>query len=120
MTNLQVKYKMFGYFTPLSILLYSIGLPHVHSSWCLLFSTLILALTAFTTSALRSVVRYSLSPTLPVHCLLDLLCGLELCVCGFELGVILDIYAIPLYSVFLWIVLCWQVSSKGSIQFPKF
>jgi len=89
------------------------GLPHVHSSWCLLVSTLILALTAITTSVLRSVMRYSLSPTLPVHCLLDLLCGLELCVCGFELGVILDIYDIPLYSVFLWIVLCWQAISWG-------
>ena len=94
--------------------LYFIGLPHVHSSWCLLVSTLILALTAFTTSALRSLVRYSLSPTLPLHRLMDMLCGLELYVYGFELGVILDIYDIPLYSVFLWIVLCWQVSSKNS------
>ena len=85
------------------------GLPHVHSSWCLLVSTLILALTAIATSALRSVVRHSFSPSLPTYCLLDLLCGLELCVCGFELGVILDIYDIPLYSVMLWIVLCWQV-----------
>jgi len=89
------------------------GLPHVHSSWCLLVSTLILAITAITTSALRSVIRYSLAPTLPTLCLLDLLCGVELCVCGYELGVVLDIYGIPLYSVFLWIVLCWQAISWG-------
>jgi len=89
------------------------GLPHVHSSWCLLISTLVLALTAITTSALRSLVRYSLPPTLPTHCLLDFLCGLELCVCGFELGVILDIYDIPLYSFFLWVVLVWQAISWG-------
>jgi len=89
------------------------GLPHVHSSWCLLISTVVLAFTAITTSALRSVVRYSLPPTLPSHCLLDFLCGLELCVCGFELGVILDIYDIPLYSVLLWIVLSWQAISWG-------
>eukprot|EP00092_Neocalanus_flemingeri_P000312 GFUD01000334.1.p1 GENE.GFUD01000334.1~~GFUD01000334.1.p1 ORF type:complete len:305 (-),score=94.85 GFUD01000334.1:104-1018(-) len=88
-------------------------LPHVHSSWCLLISTLILALTAITTSALRSVVRYSFPPTLSAHCLLDLLCGLELCVCGFELGVILDIYDVPLYSFFLWTVLVWQAISWG-------
>ena len=99
------KYKTYFVY-----LLPSPGLPHVHSSWCLLVSTLILAITAITTSALRSVIRYSLSPTLPTHCLLDLLCGVELCVCGYELGVVLDIYGIPLYSVFLWIVLCWQVS----------
>jgi len=88
-------------------------LPHVHSSWCLLISTSVLAITAITTSALRSVVRYSFPPSLPAFCLLDLLCGLELCMCGFELGVILDIYDIPLYCVFLWLILTWQAISWG-------
>ena len=110
----QKKYES----TLLNILLFVLsGLPHVHSSWCLLISTVVLAFTAITTSALRPVVRYSLPPTLPSHCLLDFLCGLELCVCGFELGVILDIYDIPLYSVLLWIVLSWQVSSMSSIKY---
>ena len=30
--------------------------------------------------------------------------------CGFELGVILDIYDTPVYCVYLWLVLVWQVS----------
>ena len=29
--------------------------------------------------------------------------------CGYELGVILDIYDTPVYCVYLWIVLIWQV-----------
>ena len=37
-------------------------------------------------------LRSKLSPSLPVFALLDFLCGLELCVCGFERGVVLDIY----------------------------
>jgi len=86
---------------------------HVHSSWCLLVSTIILAATAIITSASRSLVRYSFAPSLTANCLLDFLCGLELCVCGYELGVVLDIYDIPLYSVFLWIILCWQAISWG-------
>ena len=94
---------MWSYIIIFSIFYFCLsGLPHVHSSWCLLVSTLILALTAITTSALRSVVRYNFSPSVLTYCLLDLLCG-------FELGVILDIYDIPLYSLMLWIVLCWQV-----------
>jgi len=86
---------------------------HVHSSWCLLVSTVILAATAVATSATRSVIRYSLRPSLFSNCLLDFLCGLELCICGYELGVVLDIYGIPLYSAFLWLVLCWQAISWG-------
>jgi len=86
---------------------------HVHSSWCLLVSTAILAATAVATSATRSVIRYSLRPSLFSNCLLDFLCGLELCICGYELGVVLDIYGIPLYSAFLWLVLCWQAISWG-------
>lgn len=86
---------------------------HVHSSWCLLVSTVILAATAVATSATRSVIRYSLQPSLFSNCLLDFLCGLELCICGYELGVVLDIYGIPLYSAFLWLVLCWQAISWG-------
>jgi len=48
-----------------------------------------------------------------VLALLDFLCGLELCVCGFELGVVLDIYGISLYSAFLWLVIFWQGISWG-------
>jgi len=86
---------------------------HVHSASCLLISTAILAGTAVTTNILRSLIRYSLSPSIVSFCLLDFLCGLELCVCGFELGVVLDIYDIPVYSGFLWIVLIWQAISWG-------
>eukprot|EP00092_Neocalanus_flemingeri_P004624 GFUD01004983.1.p1 GENE.GFUD01004983.1~~GFUD01004983.1.p1 ORF type:complete len:294 (-),score=63.28 GFUD01004983.1:286-1167(-) len=89
------------------------GLPQVHSAWCLLISTLILALTVITTSTLRSLVRYSLPQSLPSYCLLDLLCGLEACVCSFELGVIIDIYNLTIYSVFLWILLVWRALSWG-------
>jgi len=86
---------------------------HVHSASCLLISSIILAGTAVTTNVFRSLIRYSLAPSLVSYCLLDFLCGLELCVCGFELGVILDIYDIPLYSGFLWLVLVWQALSWG-------
>ena len=45
---------------------------------------------------------------------MDFLCGLELCMCGYELGVVLDIYTYPypaltVYTAFLWTVLVWQV-----------
>jgi len=86
---------------------------HIHSSWCLLISSVLLAITAVTCAALRSAIRAHLPPSLPVLALLDFLCGLELCVCGFELGVVLDIYDIPVYSVFLWLVICWQGVSWG-------
>jgi len=89
------------------------GLVEVHSAWCLLISTLVLAITVVTTSTIRSLVRYSLPSTLLAHCLLDLLCGLEMCVCSLELGVILDIYDVPVYSVFLWIMLVWRGLSWG-------
>ena len=89
--------------------------PHVHSAWCLLISTIVLAVTVILTSSIRSVIRAKCSETLPTLCLLDLLCGLELCMCGFELGVILDIYDTPVYCVYLWIVLMWQgMSWAGS------
>jgi len=81
---------------------------HVHSAWCLLISTFILGATVITTSALRSLIRFTLSDSLISRCLLDFLCGLELCMCGYELGVILDIYDTPVYCVYLWIVLIWQ------------
>ena len=42
------------------------------------------------------------------RCLLDFLCGLEQCMCGLELGVILDIYDTPVYCVYLWTVILWQ------------
>jgi len=87
---------------------------HIHSSYCLLMSTLLLAATAVVTAALRSVIRHRLPPSLLSHCLLDFLCGLELCVCGLELGTVLDIYDIPVYSFFLWMVLTWQALSWGS------
>jgi len=82
--------------------------PHVHSAWCLLMSTTVLALTAVLTSSLRSLTRSLCRETLAAKCFLDLLCGLELCMCGFELGVILDIYDTPVYCVYLWLVLVWQ------------
>ena len=103
--------------------------PHVHSAWCLLVSTTVLgtvstvtsvtvltppdciaALTAVLTTSLRSLTRSLCRETLAAKCFLDLLCGLELCMCGFELGVILDIYDTPVYCVYLWLVLVWQVS----------
>lgn len=90
------------------------GHDHLHSSWCLLISSVLLAITAITCSVLRSVIRHRLSPSLPVLAILDFLCGLELCVCGQELGVILDIYGIPLYGAFLWLVCFWQATSWGS------
>ena len=66
---------------------------HLHSSWCLLVSSCLLASAAISCALLRSQIRTRLSPeSLPVLALLDFLCGLELCVCGFELGVVLDIY----------------------------
>jgi len=86
---------------------------HIHSSWCLLVSTCLLAAAAVSCAVLRSIIRSKLSPSLPVVALLDFLCGLELCVCGFELGVVLDIYGIPLYSAFLWLVIFWQGLSWG-------
>ena len=73
--------------------------------------TLIAALTAVLTTSLRSLTRSLCRETLATKCFLDLLCGLELCMCGFELGVILDIYDTPVYCVYLWLVLVWQVSS---------
>ena len=73
--------------------------------------TLIAALTAVLTTSLRSLTRSLCRETLAAKCFLDLLCGLELCMCGFELGVILDIYDTPVYCVYLWLVLVWQVSS---------
>ena len=72
--------------------------------------TLIAALTAVLTTSLRSLTRSLCQETLAAKCFLDLLCGLELCMCGFELGVILDIYDTPVYCVYLWLVLVWQVS----------
>jgi len=87
---------------------------HLHSSWCLLVSSCLLASAAISCALLRSQIRTRLSPeSLPVLALLDFLCGLELCVCGFELGVVLDIYGIPLYSAFLWLVIFWQGLSWG-------
>merc|ERR1719266_2574128 len=87
---------------------------HIHSSWCLLVSTCLLAAAAVSANILRFIIRRSkFSPSLPVLALLDFLCGLELCVCGFELGVVLDIYGIPLYSAFLWLVIFWQGLSWG-------
>jgi len=86
---------------------------HIHSSWCLLVSTCLLAAAAVSANILRSIIRSKFSPSLPVLALLDFLCGLELCVCGFELGVVLDIYGIPLYSAFLWLVVFWQGISWG-------
>ena len=66
---------------------------HLHSSWCLLVSSCLLASAAISCALLRSQIRTRLSPeSLPALALLDFLCGLELCVCGFELGVVLDIY----------------------------
>ena len=72
--------------------------------------TLIAALTAVLTTSLRSLTRSLCRETLAAKCFLDLLCGLELCMCGFELGVILDIYDTTVYCVYLWLVLVWQVS----------
>jgi len=83
-------------------------IPHVHSAWCLLVSTLILGATVITTSATRSLIKSKASDCLTSWCLLDMLCGLELCICGYELGVILDIYDTPVYCIYLWIVLIWQ------------
>ena len=37
--------------------------------------------------------------------------------CGFELGVILDIYDTPVYCVYLWLVLVWQVSREPSSSY---
>merc|ERR1719365_372023 len=79
---------------------------HIHSSWCLLVSSCLLAAAAVSCAALRSIIRSKLSPSLPVLALLDFLCGLEL-------RVILDIYGIPLYSAFLWLVIFWQGLSWG-------
>lgn len=89
------------------------AIDHVHSSWCLLLSTVLLTLTAVSTAVLRSVIRHRLTPSLSHYCLLDFLCGVELCVCGLELGTVLDIYDIPIYSLFLWAVLVWQSISWG-------
>ena len=72
--------------------------------------TLIAALTAVLTTSLRSLTRSLCSETLAAKRFLDPLCGLELCMCGFELGVILDIYDTPVYCLYLWLVLVWQVS----------
>ena len=90
----------------------------VHSAWCLLISTTVLAVTVVLTSTTRSLVRAKLTPSLSTHCLLDWLCGLELCMCGYELGVVLDIYPYPLpallvYSAGLWTVLLWQSLAWG-------
>ena len=53
-------------------------------------------------------------------CLLDFLCGLEQCICGLELGVILDIYDIPVYCVYLWTVIVWQgLSWSGCSPSPS-
>jgi len=86
---------------------------HVHSAWCLLVSTAVLVLTVILTSSLRSVIRSRSKETLTSLSLLDFLCGLELCMCGFELGVILDIYDTPVYCIYLWIVLVWQGLAWG-------
>jgi len=86
---------------------------HVHSSWCLLISSVLLAITAITCSTLRSIIRAKLSPSLPVLAVLDFLCGIELCVCGQELGVILDLYGIPIFSGFLWLIIFWQANGWG-------
>lgn len=84
-----------------------------HSPYCLLVSTVLLAATAVSTAAVRSVIRHRLSPGLLSLCLLDFLCGVELCVCGLELGTVLDIYDVPVYALFLWIVIVWQSLSWG-------
>ena len=55
------------------------------------------------------MIRHRLSPGVFSHCLLDFLCGVELCVCGLELGTVLDIYDVPVYALLLWIVIVWQV-----------
>ena len=97
---------------------------HVHSAWCLLVSTIVLGMysgshltcitaavsgvTVVATSSLRSVIRWCSKESLLTQCGLDLLCGLELCMCGYELGVILDIYSAPVYCLYLWTVLVWQ------------
>ena len=91
---------------------------HLHCAWCLLVSTTVLALTVVLTSTTRSLVRAKLTESLSTHCLLDWLCGLELCMCGYELGVVLDIYpfplpALPVYSAGLWTVLVWQSLAWG-------
>ena len=90
----------------------------LHSAWCLLISTMVLAATVILTSTARSLVRAKLTESLLSHCLLDWLCGLELCMCGYELGVVLDIYPFPLpallvYSAGLWTVLVWQSLAWG-------
>ena len=100
----------------------------VHSAWCLLVSSAVLAVTVILTSSARSVIRWRTRESLASHCLLDWLCGLELCMCGLELGVVLDIYpyplpALPVYSTFLWTVLGTQSFHQSlgifsTIHFP--
>ena len=100
----------------------------VHSAWCLLVSSTVLAVTVILTSSARSVIRWRTRESLASHCLLDWLCGLELCMCGLELGVVLDIYpyplpALPVYSTFLWTVLGTQSFHQSlgifsTIHFP--
>ena len=36
--------------------------------------------------------------------------------CGFELGVVLDIYGIPMYSAALWLVIFWQVNNLSNLS----
>ena len=74
----------------------------VHSAWCLLISSTVLAVTVILTSTTRSLVRAKLTESLVSHCLLDWLCGLELCMCGYELGVVLDIYPYPLPALLVY------------------
>ena len=85
----------------------------VQSAWSLLVSSTVLAVTVILTSTARSFIRWRTVESLVTNCVLDWLCGLELVMCGFELGVILDIYQYPfpgllVYSLFLWTVLGTQ------------
>ena len=82
----------------------------VQSAWSLLVSSTVLAVTVILTSSARSFIRWRTAESLVTNCVLDWLCGLELVMCGYELGVILDIYHYPLpgllvYTTFLWTVL---------------
>ena len=83
--------------------------------------SLLSGITVILLSSLRSLIRAHMKESLLSWSLLDLLSGVEQCMCGLELGVVLDIYDVHVYCLYLWTVIVWQsVSWSGSSPSPVF